>query len=410
MSFAVISILALIVSGMALMRAYSDRALYKQRLQQLEREVERARRQLRQRGELANELAHEIKNPLTAIVCSAETLHLILGPTLDETNRTSLQYIKEYGENLLRLVSDFLDVSRLEQGPIRALPEAVDVVRTGEVVVGLLRSSAMAKQIAVRQRSTEPTLFAYVDPRHVKQILFNLLHNAIKFTPERGEIRLELFDDFPKHGVRIQVTDNGPGIPQAMIPVLFDPYARREHRTPESGEGLGLGLALTRHLVERAGGTISVSSTPGQGTRFEVALPSFTGKCEAVEAASEQPGRRPLAGQSILVAQPAGAPDVVGRLLEAWGGMVARVEDAEAAVTALRKGHFSAVVVDDAVCNQGLLRAVKSELPTRAAPPVVVLGSAPSSNEALQPVVVVEKPLSGKALLSAIEGLRPKTS
>ena len=268
----------------------------------------------------------------------------------------------------------------------------------------------MAKQITVRQRSTEPTLFAYVDPRHVKQILFNLLHNAIKFTPENGEIRLEIFDDFPKQGVRIYVTDNGPGIPQAMLPVLFDPYARREHRTAESSEGLGLGLALTRHLVERAGGTITVSSTPGQGTRFELALPSFTGERDAADEDAQQRVGRPLSGQSILVAQAAGAPDVVGRLLEAWGGMVARVEDAAAAVSALRAGHFAAVVVDDSVCNQGLLRAVKSELPTRDTPPVVVLGNAPSSQEALQPDVVVEKPLSSKALLSAIEGTHPKTS
>ena len=231
-----LGISALSLAGISVIWAIHDHIRYGRRIRELQRQTLRAQRQLRQVGDLANEVAHEIKNPITAILCSAETLDLLIGNDLDEVNRRTLRYIKEYGDDLLRLLGDFLDVSRAQTGKLDSRPEPVKVFPVIDSIVGLLESSAYRKQITVKSEVEDQELGVMVDPKHLKQILFNLLHNAIKFTPERGEIRLFAEQDFPNPLVKISVKDNGVGITEDRLEKLFEPY---ETWDDESDERIG---------------------------------------------------------------------------------------------------------------------------------------------------------------------------
>lgn len=408
-------ILALIVSVAALIRATLDHFSTKRRLQILQRRVLEAERLLRMRGNLASEIAHEIKNPITAILCSAETLDLLIGDKIEEQHRESLGYIREFGDNLLRLVSDFLDVSMAESGRIKASPKAFDVEPLAHSVVGLLESSACRKGISVKYLATSDEIMAYLDPKHLKQILFNLVHNAIKFTPEKGEIQVVAKDDFPNPFVVITVRDNGIGIPKEAQPNLFDLYSRYEDNQPGNAGGLGLGLAVCKALVELAGGTISVQSEEGVGSCFEVRVPSNSKSKEEEKAAKNKSSNnllgkhsQPLLGQNFLVVDDDnGARETIARLIEAWGGLVDRASQPAEAIEALSIKAYDIVMIDyniDGGFGCELARFVREECEQDQATIIVAVSEAEDQQHAIDAGAdcCIEKPLSGKMLLGSL--------
>lgn len=364
-----ITISAVVIATIGLLLWERDRRKYQLELDTLHRQVLEAERLLRLRCDLANEIAHEIKNPITAILCSAETLDLLVGPQLEDVHRRSLQYIREYSSNLLRLISDFLDVSVAESGSLKAVPEVVPVVSIINSVLGLLDANAIRKQIKLRSSIKNETLSCFIDPTHFKQLIFNLVHNAIKFTPNGGSVDIIAEEDLSQRHIKIAVRDNGMGIAEEDLSKLFNPYARYEHQSSDSvtdravGEGVGLGLALCKSFCESAGGTVSVESVQGIGTCFEVRLPMVEQSQEdAVKMGGEAAldlvkiGQVPLTGQHyLLVDDDEGARESVAQLIQAWGGMVDQVNDAAAALEALRLKRYSAVVVD-AMAGQGSSR------------------------------------------------------
>ena len=273
MNALVVSILALLVAILSLWQAICDRRQSAAKLRSLEREVAEARRAMRQRGELASEIAHEIKNPIAAIVSSADTLDLIAGDSLDAAGHRTLRYIKEYGNHLLRLVGDFIDISRAEAGKLQAHPQATDVLPIVDSIIGLLESNALRKHISLRRYVVARGPLVWVDPRHCKQIVFNLVHNAIKFTPEAGEVQIVIKSGFPRQELLIEVHDNGCGIPESELERIFDPYVRYEQGRSGDETGSGLGLALCKAMVELAGGSLRVSSQVNVGSSFEISLP-----------------------------------------------------------------------------------------------------------------------------------------
>ncbi len=403
-------ILALLVAGLALWRAYSDHRFFQRRVCDLQRKVLDAERLLRLRGNLASEIAHEIKNPISAILCSAETLDLLIGKDLAEEHRISLRYIKEYGDNLLQLLSDFLDVSMAESGHVKARADSVQINQAVNSVLGLLESNAFKKRVKLRQLCAEENLIAFIDPKHLKQIIFNLVHNAIRFTPEGGEVQVVTERAFPSPFVTVYVRDNGSGIPNQELPGLFDLYARYEGNQPSTGAGVGLGLALCKSLIELAGGQISVTSEVNVGTSFELKIPAPIGlesQASLAEAQIDSAGQ-PLLGQKFLVVdQDIGARESVARLIEAWGGMVDRVALAADAIEALTRKSYDAVMIDSDI-DEGygceVARILKSELELENTTIILSTSSAEKHKEALQSGAdrCIEKPFNGKALLGSL--------
>ena len=231
-----------------------------------------SRRLLRMRARLADELAHEIKNPLAAILCSAEALELLAGEKLDREELLSLKYIREYSDNLYQMLRDFLDLSAAENGNLSVKPENIDVVKLVNSVTGLLKSKATLKNIKFQLDTPEDKVLASADPRHIKQVIFNLLHNAIKFSPEAGLITISTGIVPKSNQIFIAVSDKGPGIEIGKLPRIFDPYQR--YRGDEKESGSGIGLALCKQLSILSGGSIQVTSEQGQGSTFEIMLPN----------------------------------------------------------------------------------------------------------------------------------------
>jgi signal transduction histidine kinase len=407
----VVSILALFVAVAALVRAVIDHIYLNKRIRELQKRTLDAQRNLRRIGDMANEVAHEIKNPITAIMCSAETLDLLIGETLDPVHRRSLQYMKEYGNHVLTLVSDFLDVSRAEAGKLIARPEPLTLGTSVESIIGLLESNAIRKKIEVRSFLTDKDLQAFVDPRHFKQVVFNLIHNAIKFTPAGGEVHVLVKSNFPEPFITVAVKDNGIGIAEAEIEYLFDPYATSKGPDIGVDSGTGIGLALCKSLVEMAGGEISVSSSPGVGSNFQMKIPKYQGQeaeDEDVAVEASENNSRPLEGQSFLVVdEDNGSREAVSQLIEAWGGMVDRVGLAIDALNALEHKEYNAVMIDDSldgVYAHELAQMLREAVDLDSTAIIV------ATREAADPKLVrescadswVEKPLSGDALLSSL--------
>lgn len=402
--------LSFLVSCAALWRAWKDHLTAKRKIAELTHKVNEAERIIAQRGALANEVAHEIKNPLTAILCSAETLFHLLGPQLEEAHRKSLDYIRSYGDNLLKLVSDFLDISRASTGLIEARPEPTTLPPIVESILGLLQANAMRKHISLRQFCTDAALAAHVDPRHFKQILFNLVHNAIKFTPDSGEVQVVIRSDFPNPFITIAVRDNGPGLEQSAIPHLFDPYYHAANNPNPSNIGTGLGLALCKELVELSGGSIWVESTVGVGTSFEFRLPAHFEPVHKTSSPASEAIKlgKPLEGQSFLVVEDeAGAREAIAALIEAWGGVVDQVAEASAAVEALGKRNYDAVMIDETLPEANgydLARKVREILPGDNTT-IIIASHNPCDRERLKKCGAdrwIDKPLNGKALLNSL--------
>lgn len=415
----VVSVFALFVASVAFIRALLDHTHDKTQCAELQAQIQQAHQLLQQRGDLANEIAHEIKNPLTAILCSAETLDMLIGSGLHEDHRRSLHYIKEYGDNLLRLVSDFLDVSRAESGHISARPEVTTVLPCVESVIGLLRANAIKKNITVHCFSREPLLDTLFDPRHLKQIIFNLMHNALKFTPEDGEIHVVVERDFPHPSIKITVSDNGPGIPPHELERLFKLYSRYEGHAPAGSAGVGLGLALCKALAEVNHGTIECESTVGLGTAFRVTVPFVARTADGVR---QQSGSfvvsednsplnvqgKPLCGQSFLVVdQDEGARNAIASLINAWGGLVDGVSQATDAVKALQERNYDAVMIDDTLAgseSMDLVRKIRDEQKSKETT-IIVAAKNPVNPEVAQGMGIdkcVAKPLNGKLLLRSL--------
>lgn len=414
----VVSCLAFAVATLAFIRAWLDHRAYLREYKKITDDLAQAERLIRYRGNLANEIAHEIKNPITAILCSAETLDLLLGRQLNEEHRKSLHYIREFGDSLLRLVSDFLDVSRAEAGKIVCRPQLVQVSSIVDAIIGLLQASALRKDIELKNITIDRLLSANLDPIHFKQVLFNLLYNAIKFTPRGGEIVINVKSSISDSFLEISVRDNGPGIPKQFLNSLFDPYSRYEHkpsdRDSSMGPGIGLGLALCKSLVELANGTIRAESQEGNGSTFIIDLPKAETKQTLLSSDFKLEGSNTLdqsilAGQKILILeQDSGTRDSVARLLEAWGGSVKQVGDEITAVNALSCGDYSSIIVNATLLNESSCELINM-LSSRAEDRQCMVLCAQEENieynqgESLnRSFYKIQKPFSGERLLKAL--------
>jgi signal transduction histidine kinase len=213
-------------------------------------------------------MSHELRNPLNAVIGFAELMHDgRLGP-LAPGQRKHLGVIRSSGEHLLALINDFLDMARIEAGRIRLEPEPIEPASIAAECATSLGRLAAAKAIHINL-DPRPVGSVLLDPARFRQLLLNYLSNAIKFTGQGGTIgiRLERLED----ELRIAVADNGPGIEPEDQSRVFDEFFRAANR---DRTGSGLGLSITKRIVEAQGGTVGVRSAPGRGSTFYATLPA----------------------------------------------------------------------------------------------------------------------------------------
>jgi two-component system phosphate regulon sensor histidine kinase PhoR len=233
------------------------------------RDVTEFRRAERLRRDLTANVSHELRTPLTSIKGFTETL--LAGAAADEQAcRRFLTIIDAEATRLMTLVDDLMALSRLES---RAEPMELGPVRLDALVeeaASRLRPQAAQRHIALRT-SAAGTLVVTADADRILQVFTNLIDNAIKFTPEGGAVEVTLREDGAD--AVVSVTDSGRGIPPDDLPRIFDRFYRVERSRSREAGGSGLGLAIAKHIVDAHGGRIMVTSRPGAGSTFSVALP-----------------------------------------------------------------------------------------------------------------------------------------
>jgi PAS domain S-box-containing protein len=347
-------------------------------------------------------MSHELRTPLNAVLGFSELLTDKRYGEMNERQSRYVNHINTSGKHLLKLISDILDLSKIEAGRMEIIREdvAVDSVYT-EVLNGLQPLADKKSQTLVRQ--VEPNLYVRADPTRFKQILMNLIGNAIKFTPERG--RIELAARSAGAQVRVEVRDNGPGIPPEDQKRIFEAFYRRA----ESGkavEGTGLGLAITERLVHMHGSQLGVESRPGQGTCFYFSFPLVANPpIQTERAVSTKPAIR-RARIFVIEDDPASAQLIESQLLSA-GYEAIRCEEP------LRAREMAAKLQPDAITLDLLMKPVhgievllelKNGVRTCKIPVVVVtIVDQPAIGTVLGADEYLVKPVDKAGLLAALE-------
>jgi signal transduction histidine kinase len=235
------------------------------------REVEAANRH---KSEFLANMSHELRTPLNAIIGFSEVLSQQMFGAVNPRQREYLGDIEASGQHLLSLINDILDLSKVEAGKMELQPSRFSLVGALESVVMMVRERAARRGVELRAELDPALDVVEADERKIKQIVLNLLTNAVKFTPAGGQVRLRA--DRDGDGVVVAVTDTGVGIAPGDQARVFEEFAQaRGGATPEQ-EGTGLGLTLSRKLVELHGGTIWVESELGKGSTFTFTLPTAT--------------------------------------------------------------------------------------------------------------------------------------
>jgi signal transduction histidine kinase len=242
-------------------------------------------------------LSHELRTPLTPIVYAVALLEN--DPECPPRLRSALDTIHRNVRMEVRLIDDLLDLARVRNGKLHLEPQAVDVHATLREAIKVCLSEAEHRQITLDERLEAQTCQLQGDPARLQQIFWNLISNAVKFTPEKGSIIIRSFNEESSDRIVVEVSDTGPGIVPEKLVQIFDAF---EQGTSHGTVGMGLGLSICKALVELHGGTISASSAgPGKGACFRVELP-----CQQATPLPEKPsenGKPHAAAFRILVAE-----------------------------------------------------------------------------------------------------------
>ncbi|HSS47310.1 MAG TPA: CHASE3 domain-containing protein [Thermoanaerobaculia bacterium] len=246
----------------------------------------------RSKDEFLATVSHELRNPLNAI--SGWTVILRNGPADQQASQHAAEVIERNARALARIVEDILDVSRIVTGKLHIEPRETELTPVVQAAVDAVRPAAEAKRIDIETR-LEPAGPVWGDPDRLQQVIWNLVANAVKFTSKEGKVEVRL--QRAGSQVEIVVCDNGPGIASELLPYVFDHFRQADSSSTRRHSGLGLGLAIVRHLVELHGGTVAVASDgDGRGTAFTVSLPVRTlGTVPAAAPAAGESTERPSA-------------------------------------------------------------------------------------------------------------------
>jgi len=300
----------------------------------------------RRKDEFLAMLGHELRNPLAAI----RTALFILDQagSQDPGPVRQRQVIERQTGNLVRLVDDLLDVSRVTLGKIELDLQAVDLREVAERCLGELGLAALAESHGLQLTVATERAVVDGDPVRLEQVICNLLQNAVKYTPRGGRLSISVRGEAGMGVVR--VSDNGIGIPREMLPHIFEPFTQVESSRLRSEGGLGLGLPLVRGLVQLHGGTVDARSAgPGRGSEFVVALPLAPAAAAARRERGPSRGaaRRTRGGMRVLVVEDnADGRDSLRELLTLWGHRVEAAADGAAALATVFAAPPDAALID----------------------------------------------------------------
>ncbi len=351
-------------------RQYDLRDLLAEREGLLERErAARASTEAanRLKDEFLATLSHELRTPLTAILGWADML--LTGEHDAAAFRRGLETVQRNARAQAQLIDDVLDVSRVVTGKFRLRVRPFDLAEVVRSVVESLAPAAAAKGIAVETRLPRAPATFVGDPDRMQQVAWNLLSNALKFTPREGRVFVRLAREHS--ALVLSVRDDGRGIRPEFLAHVFDRFRQEDGGAARAQGGLGLGLSIVRHLVEAHGGTVRAESEgEGRGATFTLRLP-----IAALATAPEVPGAEPPASEAqlrglrvLVVEDEADSRGLLVQVLERAGALVTAVASAGEGLRALDAARFDAILSDIGMPGEdgyAFLRALRRREPER---------------------------------------------
>ncbi|MCG8427170.1 MAG: ATP-binding protein [Chromatiales bacterium] len=256
---------------------HQEKALLAQRVRARTKELNFANEELAKAAKAKDlflaTMSHELRTPLTTILGLTEMLKDQLYGPINENQDKTLQTIDESSRHLLTLINDILDVAKIESGKMELKLDYIPIEQLVEASIRLVKASAKRKHQDLAYEIDPAVKLVYGDSRRLKQLLVNLLGNAVKFTPDDGQIGLEVTAAPDNNRVHLTVWDTGIGIDQEKIEQLFQPFVQLDNEATRRYSGTGLGLTLVNRMALLHKGAVSVESEPNKGSRFTVSLP-----------------------------------------------------------------------------------------------------------------------------------------
>jgi signal transduction histidine kinase/CheY-like chemotaxis protein len=333
-----------------------------------------AERADRAKDEFVATVSHELRTPLNTVLGWARLLRL--GKLDAAASARAIESIERSAQNQAQIVDDLLDVSRIAKGQLRLDIRPVELVPVIEAAVDAVRPAATARGISIAAVLVPRAGPVAGDPGRLQQVVWNLLSNAVKFTSEGGRIEVRLEGDARE--VTIRVKDTGAGIDAAFLPHLFERFRQADSSSTRVHGGLGLGLAIVRHLVEAHGGSVAAASDgPGKGATFTVRLPVTPARPRRAQTAAPAsdgaaPSPRPFATlervRVLIVDDDPDTVEVVRQVLESAGAQVTAAASAGEALAALSARPPDVLLSDLGMPGEdgyALIRKIRSLDPAR---------------------------------------------
>ena len=299
-----------------------------------------------------NNMSHDIRTPMNAIIGFTD---IALKHHPEPEIRGCLEKVRQSSDYLLSLINDVLDISRIESGNIRYEAAPVDISAVTDSVLNIVNGFMVDRDLHLEIHRDEPeTHYVLADEVRLREILINILSNAVKFTPDGGRITFETSRspgaDSEHLVFRYRISDTGIGMSEEFTQHIFDEFSQENSGARTQYQGTGLGMAITKQYVDMMGGTISVSSTKGQGSTFTVELLLEVAETIPKEVHEEPPARKDLGGVRVLMAEDNDLnAEIAKMLLEDKGMVVTRAVDGQEAVEMFHDhpaGTFDVVLMD----------------------------------------------------------------
>ena len=258
----------------ALRKAHDELEIrVKERTAELSKANEELAHASRLKDEFLATMSHELRTPLNAVLGMSESLQEEVYGPINDRQLKAVCTIEESGRHLLELINDILDLSKIGAGKVKLEIAPVPVEPVCQASLQFIKQTAQKKRLKVSFMFDSSVNIIHADERRLRQVLINLLNNAVKFTSEGGRIGLEVEGDREQHLVHFTVWDTGIGIAEEDMERLFQPFVQLDASLSRKYEGTGLGLALVDNIVNMHGGSVSVESEVDKGSRFTISLP-----------------------------------------------------------------------------------------------------------------------------------------
>jgi len=348
---------------------------------------------------LAN-MSHELRTPLNAIIGFADLLHGGTVAPSSPKHQEFLGHIGASGRHLLQLINDLLDLSKIESGKFGFYPEAVDLPAVVAEVTGVLQATLQKKTIGLSVEVDPSLAGLFLDPHRLKQLLYNYLSNAIKFTPDAGRVTLRATPEGDAR-FRIEVEDSGIGIAESDLSRLFVEFQQLESDYARRYPGTGLGLALTRRLVQAQGGSVGVRSVVGVGSVFHAVLPRI------YEAGTRPDEPAPSSGRRMLVIEgEGGLQSKIVRAVAEAGLQADSASTGQQALVSAQASQYHGMTLDLRLPDQSgleVLAAIRRGGPNRSTPVLgLAMRGAGGSGVAFAVADILSKPIRNSQIAEAM--------